>query len=215
MRLSADVISACEQRPNPLGEREIVLRGLGVPTIEHLATTRDQFDAIDLSHNNLVRLENFPRLLRLTSLYAAGNAVEGLDRLNVAKNLPNLTNLILADNKISRLSEVKALGGACPKLEFLILRGNPVTRESPRIVFARATTRRVMPLAPNQLSHCVGFLIEGAWVGQFLDARHEHPPHPLTSAARDNKENLIREDFSRSFYKILFCSCSSFSLCSS
>ena len=46
MRLSAEVLSLAEQRPNALGEREIVLRGLGIPVIEHLAVTRDAFDTL-------------------------------------------------------------------------------------------------------------------------------------------------------------------------
>jgi U2 small nuclear ribonucleoprotein A' len=127
MRLSAELIGLAEQRPNPLGERELVLRGLAIPAIEHLAVTRDAFDAIDFTENRLIRLENFPRLMRLSSLLCSGNLIEGLDPVNMKKNVTNITSLILSYNRISTLHEVANLGRACPKLEFLSLTGNPVT----------------------------------------------------------------------------------------
>uniref|UniRef100_A0A7S1ZH85 U2A'/phosphoprotein 32 family A C-terminal domain-containing protein n=1 Tax=Trieres chinensis TaxID=1514140 RepID=A0A7S1ZH85_TRICV len=127
MRLSADVISSSEQRSNPLGEREIVLRGLAIPSIEHLGATRDQFDAIDLSDNSIVRLENFPRLNRLESLYCSSNDVEGADGRNLGANLPQLRNLYLDRNRITSLGVLKELGENCKHLECLSLRGNPIT----------------------------------------------------------------------------------------
>ena len=80
MRLSADILGNAEQRPNALGEREIVLRGLAIPAIEHLGATRDAFDTIDLTENRITRIENFPKLQRLSTLMLAGNAIEGKAR---------------------------------------------------------------------------------------------------------------------------------------
>ena len=125
--MSAELIGSSEQRTNPLGEREIVLRGLAIPAIEHLAVTRDAFDAIDLTDNRIGRLENFPRLNRLSSLDLAGNVVESLDASNLSKNVPNLTHINLSYNQISSLFEISQLGKACTKLEFLSLNGNPMT----------------------------------------------------------------------------------------
>ena len=127
MRLSAEILSQAEQRPNPLGERELILRGLAIPAIEHLAVSRDAFDAIDFCDNRLLRLENFPRLLRLTSLICPGNLIESIDANNMKKNTPNITCLMLSHNRMSSLHEVANIGDACPKLEFLSLVGNPVT----------------------------------------------------------------------------------------
>lgn len=129
MRLSADIISQAEQRSNPLGEREIVLRGLAIQGIEHLGATRDLFDTIDFAENRISRLENFPRLLRLSSLLLSGNSIEGIDVKNLKANVPNITNLVLTNNRISGLHEIGNLADACPKLEFLTLTGNPVTRK--------------------------------------------------------------------------------------
>lgn len=128
MRLSAEVLSLSEQRSNAVGEREIVLRGLAIPAIEHLAVTRDQFDAIDLADNRVTRLENFPRMLRLSSLFISGNFIETVDAINLATNVPNLSNLVLTDNRIRCFREVANIATGCPKLEFLTLVGNPVMR---------------------------------------------------------------------------------------
>lgn len=130
MRLSAELIGSSEQRTNALGEREIVLRGLAIPAIEHLAVTRDAFDTMDLTDNRLSSLENFPRLNRLSSLQLSGNVVETIDPNNLSKNVPNLVCLDLSDNRLSSLFQVANLGKACPKLQFLTLNGNPVTSTS-------------------------------------------------------------------------------------
>jgi U2 small nuclear ribonucleoprotein A' len=129
MRISAELLGLAEQRPNAVGERELVLRGMAIPTIEHLAATRDAFDAIDFTDNRISRLENFPRLQRLSHLMFSGNAVESLDVTNISTNTPNLQHLELSHNHISSLREVANIGKACPKLESLSLVGNPVTRK--------------------------------------------------------------------------------------
>ena len=136
MRLTAELITSSEQRTNPLGEREIILRGLAIPVIEHLGVTRDAFDAVDLTDNRLSRLENFPRLLRLRSLSLSGNVIESIDSNNMSKNLPNLKYLDMSYNCISTLLEVSNLGKAFNtgnlkngKLEILNLHGNPIQSE--------------------------------------------------------------------------------------
>lgn len=129
MRLSAEIISQSEQRINPLGEREIILRGLSIPLIEHLAVTQNQFDAIDLTDNLITKLTNFPKLARLSSLSLAGNAVESVDERNLKKNLSGLRHLNLAGNKVKGLHVLGCIGDGCPHLESLVLVGNPVVSE--------------------------------------------------------------------------------------
>lgn len=127
MRLSANIIQSAEQRTNPLGEREIILRSMAIPTIEHLSVTRDQFDSIDLSNNHLVRLDNFPKLERLASLYLGGNGIEHVDGKNLKRNCPRLTSVVLTGNGIKGWNVIADLGEGCPRLEFLSLIGNPIT----------------------------------------------------------------------------------------
>jgi U2 small nuclear ribonucleoprotein A' len=134
MRLSAELLGSCEQRQNALEEREILLRGLAIPAIEHLGVTRDAYDAMDFSDNRVGRLDNFPRLLRLVSLNISGNVVESIDAVNLNKNLPNLKHLDLSYNQISSLYQVSQMGKGCPKLEFLSLNGNAVTSKLHYIV---------------------------------------------------------------------------------
>lgn len=127
MRLSAELLGSSEQRTNPLGERELVLQGLAIPALEHLGVTRDAFDSMDFTDNRLVRLENFPRLLRLSSLLLGSNLIDSLDHANLSKNVPHLKYLELSYNQIGSLLEISNLGKAASKLEFLSLTGNPVT----------------------------------------------------------------------------------------
>jgi U2 small nuclear ribonucleoprotein A' len=127
MRISAELLERAEQRVNPNLERELVIRGLGIPSIENMAAARDDFDAWDLSNNRIMRLENLPRVKRLKSLYCAGNIIESIDARNLSENASNITSLSLSHNNISSLLEMVSLGKACPKLEFLSLDGNPVT----------------------------------------------------------------------------------------
>lgn len=127
MRISAELLALAEQRTNPLSERELVLQGLGIPAIENMGAARDHFDTWDLSNNRISRLENLPRLSRLSSLLLAGNVIETIDANNLSKNVPNVTTVILSYNHITSLVEVANLGKSFPKLEFLSLVGNPVT----------------------------------------------------------------------------------------
>lgn len=129
MRISAERLGLAEQRTNPLGERELVLRGLAIAAIENLGSTRNAFDTIDFTDNRIDRIENFPRLERLSHLMLSGNVVETVDTKNLSTNVPNLKYIELSHNQISSLSQVANLGKACSKLESLSLVGNPVTRK--------------------------------------------------------------------------------------
>ena len=57
MRITPDLVAACPQFTNPLREREIKLRACKIPAIENLGATQDQFDTIDLSDNEIRKLE--------------------------------------------------------------------------------------------------------------------------------------------------------------
>ena len=127
MRLSANILQSAEQRTNPIGEREILLRSMAIPAIEHLAVTRDQFDTIDLSNNHITNLDNFPKLERLSTLYLGGNDINNIDAKNIKRNVPNIQTLIMTGNGIKGWNVINDLGVGCKKLEFLSLVGNPVT----------------------------------------------------------------------------------------
>ena len=56
MRFTADLAVHAAQRMNPLGEREVILRGYKIAAIENTGTLKDQFDVIDLSDNEITRV---------------------------------------------------------------------------------------------------------------------------------------------------------------
>ncbi|CAI5743509.1 unnamed protein product [Hyaloperonospora brassicae] len=126
MRLTADVILRAQVSINPLRERELNLRGYKAPAIENLGITQDGFDCIDLSDNEIKKLENFPRLRRLRMLLLHNNHVVKI-QANLSDAIANMEFLMLTGNRIARLSEVDHL--ACfTKLDTLSLSGNPVTK---------------------------------------------------------------------------------------
>lgn len=129
MRITAELITELvEHRMNDLGERELCLGGLGLVALEHLGAARNDFDAYDLSNNRIRRLENFPRVTRLTSLYVSNNLVDSLDVNNLQHNVPHLQRLVLSHNAVANFKFLQDLAAACPKIEFLSLVGNPITR---------------------------------------------------------------------------------------
>ncbi|KAH7488626.1 hypothetical protein PRIC1_007260 [Phytophthora ramorum] len=126
MRLTADVILRAQVSINPLRERELNLRGCKAPAIENLGVTQDGFDCIDLSDNEIKKLENFPRLRRLRMLLLHNNHVSKIQE-NLSEAVANLEFLMLTGNRIAQLAEVDHL--AClAKLDTLSLSGNPVTK---------------------------------------------------------------------------------------
>lgn len=64
VRLTAQMVESAAQRTNPAKERELDLRGYRLSVIESLGATRDQFETLDLSDNEIRRLDGFPHLTR-------------------------------------------------------------------------------------------------------------------------------------------------------
>jgi len=65
-RITPDLVSCSPQFTNPMREREIKLRANKIPAIENLGATQDQFDTIDLSDNEIRKLEvTWPLFLML------------------------------------------------------------------------------------------------------------------------------------------------------
>lgn len=129
VRISSEVLTSAEQRINPLQERELVLSGLGIALIENMGILTDAFDCYDFSNNRIGSLENFAAAPRVTSLLCSNNHINSMNVKNITKNLPNITTLGLHANAISSLAQIKVIAQAFPKLVFLDLTGNPVTRK--------------------------------------------------------------------------------------
>ncbi|GLD93404.1 hypothetical protein PINS_up001996 [Pythium insidiosum] len=126
MRLTIDAILRAPVSVNPLKERELNLRGLQAPAIENLGVTKDGFDCIDLSDNEIKKLENFPRLRRLRMLLLHNNHISKIQD-NLAESIENLEVLMLTGNRVAQLAEVERLV-VFKKLDTLSLLGNPVAK---------------------------------------------------------------------------------------
>lgn len=132
MRLTVDLLEKSTAFTNALELQEIDLRNNKIPAIENLAITRDLYDVIDMSHNEIRRLDNFPALPRLQMLFLANNLITAIEENatgEIAKKLPDLRWLNLANNRIAELKDLngmRAFKGR--KLQHLLLTGNPVCK---------------------------------------------------------------------------------------
>lgn len=93
--VSLDVSNHGVYMQNAIGEYELDLRGNKLGAIENLAVTHDIFDCLDLSDNDIVRLEGFPPLKKLKTLLLHNNRITRLDR-DIGSALPFAHRLIEA-----------------------------------------------------------------------------------------------------------------------
>jgi len=125
VRLTAELITQASQFMNPVKDYELDLRGYKVPVIENLGASLDQFDTIDLTDNEIRKVDGFPLLNRLHTLLLSNNKVcrisEGLE-----VQLPKLRTLILTNNVVAELGDIDTLA-SIPTLETLSLLRNPLT----------------------------------------------------------------------------------------
>ncbi|GKV35088.1 hypothetical protein SLEP1_g43401 [Rubroshorea leprosula] len=127
VKLTADLIWKSPHFFNALKERELDLRGNKIAVIENLGATEDQFDTIDLSDNEIVKLENFPYLNRLGTLLINNNRITRINP-NIGEFLPKLHSLVLTNNRLVNLVEIDPLV-SLPKLQFLSLLDNNITKK--------------------------------------------------------------------------------------
>ncbi|KAK4486226.1 hypothetical protein RD792_008896 [Penstemon davidsonii] len=127
VRITADLIWKSPHFFNALRERELDLRGNKISVIENIGATEDQFDTIDLSDNEIVKLENFPYLNRLGTLLLNNNRITRINP-NLEEYLPKLHTLVLTNNRLTNLIEIDPLA-SLPKLQFLSLLDNNITKK--------------------------------------------------------------------------------------
>lgn len=139
-RLSAEVIARSPAFINPLKERELDLRGNKIAVIENLAATQNQFDCIDLSDNEIRKVECLAVLPRVKMLLLNNNRVSRIAE-NLGRILPGLETLVLTNNQFTALKELEPLAGM-PGLTHLSLLDNLVTKQANYRAF-------VVALLPN------------------------------------------------------------------
>ncbi|KAI4381309.1 hypothetical protein MLD38_007391 [Melastoma candidum] len=127
VRLTADLIWKSPHFFNAIKERELDLRGNKIAVIENLGATEDQFDTIDLSDNEIVKLENFPYLNRLGTLLINNNRITRINP-NIGEFLPKLHTLVLTNNRLVNLVEIDPLASLL-RLQHLSLLDNNITKK--------------------------------------------------------------------------------------
>ncbi|KAJ2742382.1 U2 snRNP complex subunit [Coemansia sp. BCRC 34301] len=124
MKLTADLIASSSTYINAIKDRELDLSDSNISVIENLGATRDLNDSLNLCHNNIRILGNFPTLDRLQCLYLADNRIAAVER-DLAQFLPRLRTLVLSNNDIGDLVDLEPLR-LFECLEILSLVNNPV-----------------------------------------------------------------------------------------
>ncbi|KII61490.1 U2 small nuclear ribonucleoprotein A' [Thelohanellus kitauei] len=124
VKLTREMVNKSPQYRNPLKDREIDLRGNKITILENLGVTKDQFDSIDLSDNDLKKLDGFPVLKHLKLLMVCNNHVSRVAQ-DLANFLPNLQRLVLTNNNISELADLLPIT-KMKSLQALTLLRNPV-----------------------------------------------------------------------------------------
>ncbi|XP_051177006.1 U2 small nuclear ribonucleoprotein A' [Lolium perenne] len=127
VRLNADLIWKSPHFFNAIKERELDLRSNKIAVIENLGATEDQFDTIDLSDNEIVKLENFPFMNRLGTLLINNNRITRINP-NLGEFLPKMHTLVLTNNRLTTLAEIDPLA-SLPKLQYLSLLDNTVIKQ--------------------------------------------------------------------------------------
>ncbi|CAI2336272.1 unnamed protein product [Caenorhabditis sp. 36 PRJEB53466] len=127
VRLTTELFAERPQFVNSINLREMNLRGQKIPVIENMGVTRDQFDVVDLSDNDIRKLDNFPTSTRLSTLYLHNNRINYIAP-DIGTKLPNLKTLALTNNNLCELGDIEPLA-ECKKLEYVSFIGNPLTHK--------------------------------------------------------------------------------------
>ncbi|KAJ2686929.1 U2 snRNP complex subunit [Coemansia spiralis] len=124
MKLTADLIASSPSYINAIKDRELDLSSNNIAVIENLGATRDLNDSLNLCHNSIRILGNFPTLDRLKCLYLADNRIAAIER-DLAQFVPRLQTLVLTNNDLGDLVDLEPLK-ELGELEILSLANNPV-----------------------------------------------------------------------------------------
>jgi len=125
VKLTPELIEQSAQYTNPLRDRELDLRGYKIPVIENMGATLDQFDTIDMSDNEIRKLDGFPLLRRLKTILLNNNRIVRVGE-HLETMLPTLDTLVMTNNSIQELGDIDNLA-TIKTLRHISLLRNPVT----------------------------------------------------------------------------------------
>eukprot|EP00746_Dinoflagellata_sp_MGD_P166722 gnl/MRDRNA2_/MRDRNA2_96811_c0_seq1.p1 gnl/MRDRNA2_/MRDRNA2_96811_c0~~gnl/MRDRNA2_/MRDRNA2_96811_c0_seq1.p1 ORF type:complete len:384 (+),score=123.57 gnl/MRDRNA2_/MRDRNA2_96811_c0_seq1:81-1232(+) len=126
MRLTLELLQQAGQTISPSKHRQLTLRGFKIPAIENLGTTQDEYEAIDLGDNDIIKIASIPPLRRLKILVLVNNRITRIAE-DAFTGLPNLTSLVLTNNKLEKMVDIEPIFGV-KSLQRLALLENPLTK---------------------------------------------------------------------------------------
>lgn len=121
-KLTADLVLESPQGLNPVGDYELDLRRNKLAVIENLGATRDQFESIDLSENEIMRLDGFPKLQRLEQLLLSRNRIYRIERRIGGEQWQTMNGRGRTDGESEMLTTAGSLDCAITKNRYPILR---------------------------------------------------------------------------------------------
>lgn len=125
MRLTSQQINDAPIIFNPEGKLTILLRDLELTELGNLSITNDKYQVIDLSNNELIKLSDIPpNFKKLEDLLLSNNNILYIDEDTFPLN-NQIRSITLYNNNIYKFQPI--FKDKFPKLETLILIGNPIT----------------------------------------------------------------------------------------
>ncbi|KAF9607555.1 hypothetical protein IFM89_036917 [Coptis chinensis] len=193
VRLTADLIWKSPHFFNAVSDRELDLRGNKISVLENLGATEDQFDTVDLSDNEIVKLENFPFLARLGTLLINNNRITRIN-LNIGDYLPKLHTLVLTNNRLVNLVEIDPLA-SLTKLRFLTLLDNNITKKPNYRLYVIFKLKSLRVLDFNKVKHKERIEAENLFASKEAEeeARRE-PAKTFTPGELQNVPESPKED---------------------
>ena len=88
IRLTFELLDKSTGFTNALNERELDLRGNGTPRSKTWIATKDHYQTIDLTDNEIKCIKNLPRMQKLETLILSNNSIEEIDA-GLGECLPN------------------------------------------------------------------------------------------------------------------------------
>lgn len=185
MKLTAELILSSPAFLNPLKDRELDLRGNKIPMIENLGATKDQFDTIDLSDNDIKKLGDFPLLSRLTTIFLNNNKITKIES-SLDQCLPNLETLILTGNNLNDLADLQPLADLA-SLRYLSLIDNMVQKKQNYRFFVIHLLPNLRLLDFQKIKHQ-----ERAEAERMFGKAQRTAATPARAAVAPPQENLVK-----------------------
>ncbi|XP_063931505.1 U2 small nuclear ribonucleoprotein A'-like [Zophobas morio] len=200
MRITAELIEESPQFLNTLRDRELDLRGNKVSAIENLGATLDQFDTIDLSDNEITRLEGFPQLKKLKTLFLNNNKIQKVDA-SLHERLPGLAELILTNNNLQTFTDIEDIS-KISSLRRLSLLKNPVAYKPNYRAYVIYKIPHVTVLDFRKVRHQERLDAKKLFGGEAGEKRKKEMPNQSSTAQRSVKKPTHERPFAEQISKI-------------